>query len=409
MILPPAIQRTERFSAWLVALLPLLFLLGRTLADVALVVVAFSFLARAAATHDWAWLRHPWERLALAWVAWLIVSGLLSGQVVDAAGNSFTQIRFVLFGVAAGYGHLREPWVRRRFFLALGAGVLLVGGDCLLQAATGFSITGRGLPEEYRLSGPFAQQQAGTYLAKNAFVLALPLLLAASRLGDRRRGGMALLMLILVGAIVLLTGERTAFLVFGLGLLLCLVALPVLRPFLLVGSVAVVLVLGAVVHLHPILIERYGAQTLDDLQDFADKRYGMILRTGLALWRTSPVTGIGLSQYPKRCPVPELDAIGPREVRCVSHPHNPWMEMLVEAGIVGLALWLGLVAAWLKVLARDRVVLVVGMAALLPFTWPLMTSMSIVATWNAILWWQAVAICLALTPSGRDRPSVPRR
>ena len=40
------------------------------------------------------------------------------------------------------------------------------------------------------------------------------------------------------------------------------------------------------------------------------------------------------------------------------------------------------------------------MAALLPFTWPLMTSMSIVATWNAILWWQAVAVCLAFTPPG---------
>ncbi|HEX2525550.1 MAG TPA: O-antigen ligase family protein [Geminicoccus sp.] len=393
----PLVGRLDRVAGFLVMLLPLLFLLGRAVADVALILVAVAFLARSAASRDVAWIWEPWVLVGLAWVGWLTFGGLFAADVASATGKAAVQIRFVLFAAALATVHFRNTAVRANFLLALSSAVVLVAIDCVIQAATGTSLTGRGLPELYRLSGPFDSQKAGTYLAKTIFPTLLPLMLI---MGDRRRAAwVVLLALAVAGMIIALTGERSALLTFGLGTLVCLLLLPRLRSFLLPVVLLATLGAGVLVLSRPILVERFVGHTEDDLTNFADKRYGMILRSGLALAADQPITGIGVAEFPKRCPSPELAVIGPVDVRCVSHPHNPWMEMLVEGGVVGLALWLAMVGLWLKrFAAAGRPVLVVGLATLLPFSWPLMTSMSLFTTWNAILWWQAVGLLLALSP-----------
>ncbi|WP_191059474.1 O-antigen ligase family protein [Geminicoccus harenae] len=401
------IGRLDRGCGILVTILPLLFVLGRAFADGVVILVALAFLLRSALLRDWGWLREPWVVVALAWVAWLTFGGLFSADPAQASKKGLLQIRFVLFAAALAAVHLRDPEIRRRFLLALAAAVLLVAADCLVQVTTGFSLTGQPLPEAYRLSGPFSAQKAGTYLGKTGFLVLLPLLFLA---GERRLPAwVPLACLLALGLVILLTGERSALLTFGLGCFVCLVGLPVLRRFLLPALLLGVVGLGVVAMIHPILIERFVIHTVDDLDGFADKRYGQILRSGLALFAEQPVTGIGVSEFPRRCPAPELAAIGPVEIRCVSHPHHPWMEMLVEGGVVALALWLGLLAAWLwRFRQAGRLVLVAGVAAMLPFAWPLMTSMSLFTTWNAVLWWQAAALFLALAPMrGAGRPLRP--
>ena len=387
-------------------LLPLLFLLGRAIADVALIVVALAFLTRSAAARDVAWIREPWVVVALVWVAWLTLGGLFSEHPASATGKAFVQVRFVLFAAALATVHFRDPYVRANFVVALAAAVVLVAVDCLVQASTGYSLTGRGLPELYRLSGPFASQKAGTFLAKTIFPALLPMLLLVPHRKDM--AWICLVILIVVGAVITLTGERSALLTFGLGTICCLFLLPRPGRLLLPVVLLVLLVGGALSLTRPILIERFVGHTADDLSNFTDKRYGLIFRSGLALAEQQPVTGIGVAEFPIRCTSPDLADIGPEAVRCVSHPHNPWMEMLVEGGMVGLAFWLILVSLWFRQIARGgKAILLVGTASLLPFVWPFMTSMSLFTTWNAVLWWQAVGLLLALSPPPGGTPRSP--
>ncbi|WP_157505744.1 O-antigen ligase family protein [Geminicoccus roseus] len=403
---PMLARGADRFAGWLVILLPLLFVLGRALADGALILVALAFLVRSAALRDWRWAGEAWVVLALAWVAWLTFAGMFAADVADATSKGAIQIRFVLFAAALATVHFQNPRVRRNFLLALAATVLLVAIDCLIQVATGRSLTGRPLPEAYRLSGPFSAQKAGTYLGKTVFPALLPLVLLVER--RELAAWIPLVGLGAAGAIIALTGERSALLAFGLGAACCMVLLPALRRYLLPAMLVALAGLAVIGLSRPILVERFVEQTRDDLVGFADKRYGMIFRSGLALFEEQPVTGIGVSEFPSRCPEPRFAGIGPVEVRCVSHPHNPWMEMLVEGGLVALALWLALLVAWLvRFRQAGRTVFAVGTAALLPFAWPLMTSMSLFTTWNAILWWQAMALMLALSPAVRPRSSGP--
>ena len=389
-------------------LLPLFFLLGRAVADVALILVALAFLWRSACLHDWRWLREPWVQIGIAWVAWLVFAGLFAAHIWLAVSKAAVEIRFVVFAAALATLHLRDKSLRGNFLTALAAAVLLVAIDCLIQVTTGTSLTGQPLPEAYRLSGPFTEQKAGTYLAKVVFILLLPVLV----LVERRvlSAWLPLACLGGIGLVIMLTGERSAWLTFGLGSLLCLFALPRLRRLALPALLLGVLGVGSLALVHPILIERFVGQTEGDLNDFADKRYGLIFRTGVALFEEQPLTGIGVGEYPLRCLEPALDRIGPREIRCVSHPHNPWMEMLVEGGVVTLGLWLALLCAWLiRFKAGGRTLFVVGSASLLPFAWPLMSSMSLFVTWNAVLWWQAVGLMLAVSadPATRPRSTAP--
>ena len=387
----------DRLASGLVMLLPMLFLLGRAVADVALILVALAFLVRSAALRDWRWLREPWVRLALAWVAWLVIAGTFSSHPPTATAKAAVLVRFVVFAAACGQVYLRDPAVRCNFLIALALAVLLVAVDCIIQVTTGTSLTGQHLPEAYRLSGPFTQQKAGTYLAKTVFPALLPLLM----LVERRSwpAWPSLLILGLIGSVIMLTGERSALLTFALGTLCCLALLPHMRRLALPAVALGAGALGILVLVHPILKERFIGHTENDLSDFGDKRYGQIFRTGFALFAEQPVMGIGVAEFPKRCLERKFDEIGAVSVRCVSHPHNPWMEMLVEGGVVALILWLGMASAWLIRFAQaGRTILVIGLASLLPFAWPLMTSMSVFVTWNAVLWWQAMALLLALSP-----------
>ena len=159
----------DRWAGFLVVLLPLFFVLGRAIADGALILVAVAFLVRSAVLRDWGWLREPWVLLALAWVGWLTFAGLFAENVPAATTKAADQVRFVLFAAALATVHFRDPATRTNFLVALWAAIVLVAADCLIQVATGTSLTGRGLPEAYRLSGPFSEQKAGTYLAKVIF------------------------------------------------------------------------------------------------------------------------------------------------------------------------------------------------------------------------------------------------
>jgi hypothetical protein len=50
----------ERLGQWLLLALPLVFVLGRSPADVLISLLALLFLLRSATTGGWRWLKTPW-------------------------------------------------------------------------------------------------------------------------------------------------------------------------------------------------------------------------------------------------------------------------------------------------------------------------------------------------------------
>jgi O-antigen ligase len=108
--------------------------------------------------------------------------------------------------------------------------------------------------------------------------------------------------------------------------------------------------------------------------------------------------GIGPGNFRDLCTNIIADA---PSLDCHPHPHNFYIQMAAEVGIVGLltgTLFLGsLIWACAVPAFRDRSNVVVATMWIVPFGlfWPIASTADFFGQWNNIFMWSAVAIALA--------------
>ncbi len=363
-----ALRLLDLLAATCVLLCPLFLLHGRLIADILVITVATSFLARSTLARDWAWLRTPWVLAAAAWWVWLLACSVQGGFAEAVAA-----VRFLVFVAALEHWVLRLPW--RRVWLARLAALaaLYIALQTALQLAIGRNLQGYGRWGDGELTGPFEHPRAGAPLSRLLFPAVLP---AMARLG--RWTGLALLVASVL--IVVLIGQRMPVLLTGLGLFVTAVLLPRLRAGVLAACAGAALLLAVSAVVVPPtfhrLIDKFSAQ----MEHFPDSPYGLITGRAVAMIERNPAFGLGFDGFRHHCADPAYfvgwrGGDGGGANVCVQHPHNHYLQAAVESGFPGLVLFCILVLAWLRPLAaglwRDPAPLRVGLfvAALLQ-EWP---------------------------------------
>ena len=78
------------------------------------------------------------------------------------------------------------------------------------------------------------------------------------------------------------------------------------------------------------------------IKNFKDSAYGQIYSLGLKMWYGHPWHGVGLNNFTYLCDNDERyqNIIKNYTSDCVSHPHNFYLQWLVETGIFGLFIFL---------------------------------------------------------------------
>jgi O-antigen ligase len=393
----------DRLGRFLVSAIPVLFLFGRAPADITLSLIAVLLLVRSGLCRDWSWLRTPWVAVGLAIWLYLILASALAEDPAAAYSRALPFGRFVLFGAALQHWLLVERRTRHTLLVVLGAVLAFVALDTLLQFATGQDVFGQTY-EARRLTGPFADTVPGTFIVKTCFPVLGFAFACAAAWRQRWRFALTVALIVLLAVTVAVTGERIALASLGLGVLVFFLLLRELRlPLLLAGGVALVLVAGTVAQ-SPDLTKRLIGHTAYDLDDFWAKRYGELFRRSVTIWRTEPVTGVGLKNFRRICVNQHYKPWGPVEDRCYTHPHQIYLEWLVETGAIGFLGFAALLGLWSRDLISglrridpfDYPIAVGSCAALIVFLWPFRSSMSFFSNWNAILFWLMLGLALAL-------------
>ena len=401
----PAPDVLDRLGKGLLYLLPIIFIVGRAPADMVISAIALLFLLRSQFGIGWRWLKTPWLSAAFLFWGYLLLVSALAIAPDDSFGRALPFIRFVLFAAALQHWLLVDKNSIKIFLSMLAAAVGFVILDCFYQYVTGVDVLGKTAEGPFRLSGPFNNDVAGTFIAKTS----LPLLgwwFAWSSTRGRLSWAVGGLLAALIGVVIMLTGERMALGTYGLGLFLVVMSIKEIRlPLFLIGLIALAGVGSAVVS-SSYLYERYVGHTLKDVDDFWSGRYGIILVKAFKVWQEEPLTGVGLKNFRLTCEVPNFDHEGPVESWCFTHAHNPYMELLSETGIIGLLLFLLVIGLILRELSAgwnrarpDFPLAVATSATLLLFLWPLLLSKSIFSNWNGMLLWLIIGLALAIARS----------
>lgn len=390
-------DRTMQVGAqWLTILTPLLMLAGPAPFDVSASLVAVLFLLHAAVTRDGACLRERWMQIALVlWFA-MCLRNSFTGEISNVI-RSAVWIRYPLFAAALAYWVLRDETTQRRTWGALFAAILFLIADSFWQYATGTDITGREVQHLYggaiRLTGPFSNPRVGVTIVWLLFPLLLPLL------QRRPLHGMALA--VAAGLAVYLSGERTALMLFLVGIGLSFLLVRSARRAWGVVVLAVLAIGGVLSWKDSTLISRQFQVTWTEVQAFSESTYGKTWGAAYHIWRDHPLVGVGSKNFQSTCKQP---AYGPTDEqsltqRCPMHAHNIYLEWLVEYGLLGGLL----VAAWMLAIMRDAwrgmtpVALGLTVTLLLRF-WPISVTPSQFVAWSAIPFWMVLGWWYALRP-----------
>ena len=404
--------RVARALTWA---LPLLFVLGRAPADIALSTTAALFLIRTLLTGDVNWLRQFWVQAGLVLWLYMLVNSALALDPALAFERSLPWVRFIVFAAAAQTWVLTRPQDRTMMLIGLAAAAAAAIVDTMVQLTTGTNLQGEPSPLPDRLSGPFGDDPSvGTFLAKisvpvvgvlASWALLRPRLvpIAAAALGVG-----------LIAVTILVSGERMALLLFGFALGLLALLAPQGRRWLLGAGAGLAAVLGLILAIDGDVRRRVVGMTVAQVSDFWNSPYGHSFASGFAVWLERPWIGVGMKNYRDVCDYPDFAAVVVGE--CYLHPHNPYLEWMADGGVIGLAGFLVLVTAWTLVILRglraQRAPSVLTMAiAITPivFLWPINASQSLFTNWNGTLFYMMLGLTLAtLMPGGRtSKPTAP--
>ena len=383
----PSLERSIHIF-WLLG--PFVLLIERTPADVWLTLLSLAFVARSVVLGQGWWLRIFWVRTAFVFWAACLVAALMSPMPVYSLGEAFAWFRFPLFAMATAFWLGRDTRILYVMILSTGVGMVVMCGILMAEIL----IVG---PQGGRLSWPYGDLVPGNYLAKAslpAFVVAVAVATSYSNRISSLAATVALMSILLS----VMTGERINFLIRACsGMIAAIAWKPKLWRVMLIVIVellAVVIVMTA----RPDLGNRYVSQFIEFMPTQKESPYYRTMAPGVIAFAQEPLFGVGPGNLRHLC---EKVTAGSTDVDCHPHPHNYYIQLAGETGIVGLVtgvLFLGSILWACAVPAfRNRSNVVVATMWIVPFGlfWPIASTADFFGQWNNIFMWSAVALALA--------------
>ena len=369
---------------------PFILLIERSPADFWLSLLALIFAIRALILREGWWLQIFWVKAALLFWAVCLLAAAFSVMPAYSIGETAAWFRFPLFAMATVFWLGRDSRLLGMMVLSTGVGMVVMCGILTAEVL----IVGQ---QAGRLSWPYGDLVPGNYLAKACLPAFLVVVALATSAKSRVAGISALIALVSIIA-SLLTGERINFLIRACGGMLAAVAwkpkIGRVLALLAIEGVAVIMALVATFG----LLWRFFTNFVSEIPVHGDSGYFRAMAPGFLAFNESPIFGVGPGNLRILCP--EITARS-AAYDCHPHPHNYYIQMLGEAGIVGLIagtlfLW-SIIWACARPALRDRSNVVVATMWIVPFAffWPIASTADFFGQWNNTFMWSAVAVALA--------------
>jgi len=385
---------------WLLG--PFFLLIERSPADAWLSILALAFAVRSLCQRDGTWLSYWWVRAAFIFWFVCLLFAFVSVELDYAVVEAISWFMFPLFAMATAFWLGRDKRLLYAMLLSTGVGMITLSGiltaEMLIEGQKGG-----------RLTWPYGDLVPGNYLAKAG----LPAFCVMVALAVGGKGKITLVMGALASfslVLSVLAGERI-----NLIIRLCAGVLAVIswkfswRSLAFVAAVSLIL-LAVFVYQGGTSV-RFTTDLLDDLPIGVDSDYYRVMGGGVMAFLESPILGVGVANYRDLCP--EILSEG-SIFRCDNHPHNFYIQMLTETGILGFAAGLFMISSIVTSLFRvgrannKNVVAATAYIVPLGLFFPVQSTADFFGQWNNIFMWSAVALSMAVLNfnSGADAEQV---
>jgi O-antigen ligase len=401
-----------RYLPWV---LPLLLLFSRAAADITVLCIGVAFLFKSYQSKDWAWTKQTWFKLNLLfWLYLLCINAPLSIDSADSFMHAIFYLRWPLFAAALAYWLLNNQKFQQHFLIALMVVCAFILLDTSLQYITGTDLFGHTKPIPTRLTGPYSRPIPGIMMLRVLFIVLSITVFIPSFATAMRRIALTLSLLCIGLLFMFITGERMALILFFAGSVVVLVGLVLDQKMhqakVLLGFTFILGLFVLAISLNPEMAERSVYSIVSKLTQFIDSDYGLVFRAAIAAWQKNPMFGSGFHTYQLACE--QLGLLPQWGIPC-SHPHNLYLQIGAETGLIGLALFFGMVvsiyfsALCQPIKTKQWFITCLIFTILSVSFWPLIGGISILNNGVAALVWLGVGWALSLSTTNISKPSYP--
>ena len=373
---------------WLLG--PFILLIERSPADVWLSILALAFALRSLCQRDGTWLSCGWVRAAFVFWFVCLLSASLSTAPAYALGEAMSWFRFPLFTMATAFWLGRDKRLIYAMLFSTGIGMMLMTGILAVEMLIEGQKAGR-------LTWPYGDLVPGNYLAKAG----LPAFCVMVALAVGGRGKIPFAMCVLSGFSLfssILAGERINLVIRVCAGVLAGVSWRFLWCRFAIVSAVIFCVILSVSIFQGVMWERFISAVLFEWQIGKQSEYYKVMGGGVMAFLDAPLLGIGTANYRDLCA--HILAEG-SAFRCDNHPHNFYIQMLAETGVLGLIAGLVMIFAMILSLFRagrannQNVVAATAYIVPLGLFFPLQSTADFFGQWNNIFLWSAVALSMA--------------
>ena len=407
----------HRFSViplFLICLYPAAQISGPLLTDLFLILIAVFFLFSNKNDKEFRLFETKYWKIFLIFYIYISSRSFFVDDLFLSLKSTLPYLRFIIFSLAIFYFFKKNNNLIKYFYVILFITLCILIFDGYFQFLTGKNIFGFKQLRPDRLGGLFFDELIlGSYLQK-----IMPIFITFYFFNKNIiNKNIVCVFLLLSYFLVFLSGERSSFLLINLFFILFL-------PFVI--SLKKIIYLFITVFLLTLIIINFNTELKSR---WIDQMYSHVVRKGpsnniympehiglfvaaIDIFKKNPLIGSGVKTFRINCKyVDENNKIKikkniPNASFCSTHPHNYYLQLLAETGLLGflfiVILFLLIVIKYLKILINSfknkkenfNKSYACIMSALVATFWPFITTGSFFNNWNSSIIFLTLGIYL---------------
>ena len=332
------LEKYKILATYLLYLIPVALLTGPFLPDLFLSLIGLFFLIYSLRHKLWNYYKNYFTLIFMLFYLYLLFRCFFSELIVYSLEGTLFYFRYLFFSLSVFYLFNNNPNLAKNLGLSIFYTLILAGLDAYLQWITGFNIFGwTAAGRTDRLAGFFGDELIiGGYFARLTPV-ALGLLIYHYP-PTKIRIALGISFLIFVDVLIFGSGERAAFFFISLFSLLLIFLSNSYKFYRFITFTISFIIISLVTVLVPSsntkVRETFNQTTTNLASPLApytplhEEHYIVALK----LFADNPIFGQAPNMFDILC---QEDKYYYSAEGCTSHPHNSYIQLLAETGIVG--------------------------------------------------------------------------
>jgi O-antigen ligase len=394
---------------WILFLFPFSQVMGSFFVNAFLIFASLLFIYEVIKNKFFYKINLGWINIYVVFIFYNFFRGFFAIDSLAAIENSFAQLRFLFFALFI-YLFIKNKINIKLMISGWTVLILFVCFDSIyqyffLKDIFGYEII-KGYPTgSIRLTGPFGDEPiVGAFITYTSIPIIFYYTNKLRELSSLKKFLLILVYLFLLLTITL-SGERLAFLIFVASTILIFIFYLNFRKIIFFLCLIFLFVLGTYFKNETFRVRTHDLTNI--LSNFYDSSYGRLYESSFLLFEKNYIFGTGLKNYRVVC----NNQIDPRPHSlyqfCSTHPHNFYLEILTESGLVGFVMFTIGCFYFFKFVRREinnnsnfknySAIAYGNILILLIYFWPLKTSGSFFTTWNGSFFWFNLGVLLLMT------------